>query len=91
VLPNGVDDTKISAMTATLLSLSERATIEMKKGNFEQLFIKGSEGYLIVMQAGLSAVLTISTTNDVRLGLILLDCKRACKKIAKSFSNDDDE
>ena len=85
-LPKSVDETKISAMTATLLSLSERALIEMRTGEFAQLHIKGSAGYLFVMQAGLNAVLTVSTTNDVRLGLILLDCKRTCEKIAKSFN-----
>ena len=91
VLPKSVDETKISAMTATLLSLSERAIIDMGKGNFHQLDIKGSEGNLLVMQAGLSAVLTVSTTNDIKLGLILLDCKRACEKIAKLFLNKDDD
>jgi len=35
------------------------------------------------MQAGPNAVLTVSTTKDVRLGLIFLDCKRTCEKIAK--------
>lgn len=91
VLPNSVDETKISAMTATLLSLSERAIIDMRKGNFHQLHIKGSEGNLIVMQAGLSAVLTVSTTNDIRLGLILLDCKRTCENIAKLLLNESDK
>jgi len=90
-LPQNVDETRISAMTAALLSLSERAIIEMRKGNFDQLHIKGSEGYLIVMQAGLNAVLTVSTTKDVRLGLILLDCSRMCEKIAKLFRGEDDE
>jgi predicted regulator of Ras-like GTPase activity (Roadblock/LC7/MglB family) len=82
-LPQGVDETRIAAMTAALLSLSERAIIEMGKGDFDQLYIKGSEGYLLVMQAGPNAVLTVSTTKDVRLGLILLDCRRTCEKIAK--------
>ena len=91
VLPKSVDETKISAMTATLLSLSERAIIDMRKGNFHQLHIKGSEGNLLVMQAGLSAVLTISTTNDIKLGLILLDCKRVCEKINKLILNEDDD
>ena len=90
-LPKSVDETKISAMTATLLSLSERAIIDMRKGDFHQLHIKGSEGNLIVMQAGLNAVLTVSTTNDIKLGLILLDCRRACEKIVKLFLNDDDD
>lgn len=82
-LPQGVDETRIAAMTAALLSLSERAVIEMEKGEFEQLYVKGGEGYLLVLQAGPNAVLTVSTTKDVRLGLIFLDCKRTTEKIAK--------
>ena len=90
-LPQSVDETRIAAMTAALLSLSEKAIIEMKKGNFNQLHIKGSEGYLIVMQAGLNAVLTVSTTKDVRLGLILLDSRRTCEKIENLFRGEDEE
>ena len=90
-LPNNVDETKFSAMTATLLSLSETAIVEMKKGIFNQLFIKGSDGYLIVMQAGTNAVLTISTTIYVKLGLVLLDCKYAIKDIKNIFLHDKDK
>jgi len=75
-LPQGVDETRISAMTAALLSLAERTVIEMKKGEFEQLYVKGSDGYLLLLQAGPNAVLIVSTTKDVRLGLIFLDTKR---------------
>ena len=81
-LPQGVDETRIAAMTAALLSLSERAVIEMEKGEFDQLYVKGTEGYLLVLQAGPNAVLTVSTSKDVRLGLIFLDCRRTCEKIA---------
>ncbi len=81
-LPQGVDETRIAAMTAALLSLSERAVIEMEKGEFDQLYVKGTDGYLLVLQAGPNAVLTVSTTKDVRLGLIFLDCRRTCEKIA---------
>ena len=82
-LPQGVDETRIAAMTAALLSLAERSVIEMEKGEFDQLYVKGSDGYLLVLQAGPNAVLTVSTTKDVRLGLIFLDCKRTCEKIAR--------
>ena len=82
-LPQGIDETRIAAMTAALLSLAERSVIEMEKGEFEQLYVRGNEGYLLVLQAGPNAVLTVSTTKDVRLGLIFLDCKRTTEKIAK--------
>lgn len=74
---------RIFAMTAALHSLAERAVHEMEKGDYEQLYVKGSNGYLLVLAAGPNAVLTVSTTSDVRLGLIFLDCKRTTEKIAK--------
>jgi len=70
-LPQGVDETRIAGMTSALLSLSERAIIEMGRGDFDQLYIKGREGYLLVMQAGPKAVLMVSTTKDVRLGFLV--------------------
>lgn len=78
-----VDETRIAAMTAAILSLAERAIHEMNKGDFENILVKGTEGYLLVLQAGRNAVLTVSTTSDIRLGLILLDAKRTCDRIAK--------
>ncbi|MHA1321075.1 MAG: roadblock/LC7 domain-containing protein [Promethearchaeota archaeon] len=86
-----IDETRVAAMTAALLSLSEKAIIEMGKGDFDQLYIKGSEGYLLVMQAGPNVILIVSTTKDVRLGLILLDCRRACEKIAQIDGDFDDD
>ena len=82
-LPQGIDETRIAAMTAALLSLAERAIQEMSQGDFEQVYVKGTNGYLLVLAAGQNAVLTVSTTKDVRLGLIFLDCKRTCEKIAR--------
>lgn len=81
--PPNVDESRIAAMTATLLNLSKKAMVEMNKGIFDETYIKGSEGYLLVMQAGQNAILIVSIKKDARLGLILLDCRRICEKIAK--------
>lgn len=83
LMPESSDETRMAAMTAAMLSLGERAALEMNKGALEQILIRGEDGYLIVMSAGMNAVLTVSATRDVKLGLIFLDCKRACEKIAK--------
>jgi len=69
-LPQGVDETKIAGMTGALLSLSERAIIEMGRGDFDQLYIKGSKGYLLVMQVGPKAVLLVSTTKNAKIGFL---------------------
>ncbi|MHA1720928.1 MAG: roadblock/LC7 domain-containing protein [Promethearchaeota archaeon] len=82
-LPPEVDETRIAAMTAAILSLAERAAQEFSKGLFEQVFVRGQNGYVLTMAAGPNAVLTISTSKNVKLGLIFLDTKRTCDKISK--------
>ncbi|MFX0029654.1 MAG: roadblock/LC7 domain-containing protein [Candidatus Hermodarchaeota archaeon] len=83
VLPDNVDGITVAVMTAALLSLAESAIALMKSGDFEQLFIRGKDGYLLVVPAGPNGVLSVHTTRDVRLGLIYLDCMRVSEQIAK--------
>jgi predicted regulator of Ras-like GTPase activity (Roadblock/LC7/MglB family) len=82
-LPTDVDEAKVAAMTAAMLTLGEKAAIELGKGNLEQVNVKGVDGWLLVVQAGMNACLTVSTTANAKLGLIFLDMKRAADKIAK--------
>ena len=82
ILPRGYNETRISAMVATLLSISERTVIDMEIGEFKQIYIKGLDGYLLVFEAE-SAVLAVSTTIKVKLGLIFLECERASVEITK--------
>ncbi len=70
-------------MTATLLSLGERSVLEMKRGRLDEIIVKGGKGYIIVISVGLNAVLTITTNNKCKLGLILFECKKASKKLQK--------
>ena len=69
-LPQGVDETKFSAITAALLSISKATILEMRKMEFEELYVKGSDGCLLILQIGSKAVLAVSTTVDIKLGLI---------------------
>jgi len=81
-LPTDVDEAKVAAMTAAMLTLGEKAAMELGKGELEQVNIKGVNGWLLVVQAGLNACLTVSTTANAKLGLIFLDMKRAAEKVA---------
>ena len=82
-LPTDVDEAKVAAMTAAMLTLGEKAAIELGKGNLEQVNVKGVDGWLLVVQAGMNACLTVSTTANAKLGLIFLDMKRAGEKVAQ--------
>ncbi|MFX0008502.1 MAG: roadblock/LC7 domain-containing protein [Candidatus Hermodarchaeota archaeon] len=81
-----VDEVKISTIAATLFSLSNMALDDMTLGEFKELFIKGKEGYLLVFQAGSSVIFMVSTSIDIKLGLIIIECKQICKRIMKIFS-----
>ena len=81
-LPTDVDEAKVAAMTAAMLTLGEKAAMELGKGELEQVNIKGINGWLLVVQAGMNACLTVSTTANAKLGLIFLDMKRAAERVA---------
>ena len=82
-LPTDVDEAKVAAMTAAMLTLGEKAAMELGKGELKQVIIEGNEGWLLAVQAGLNACLTVSTTGQAKLGLIFLDMKRAADKIGE--------
>lgn len=76
-LPQGVEEDRVSAMSAAMLSLGERIASELGRGGLEQVFIKGERGYVILMSVGEEAVLTALARQQAKLGLIFLDIRRA--------------
>jgi predicted regulator of Ras-like GTPase activity (Roadblock/LC7/MglB family) len=82
-LPTDVDEAKLAAITAAMLTLGEKAAVELGKGNLEQVNVKGVNGWILVIQAGMNACLTVSTTANAKLGLVFLDMKRAAEKVAQ--------
>ena len=78
-----IEETRFAAMTAAMLSLGERVSTELNKGLLKKIFVEGEHGYIVSMQAGENAVLTVSATTDTKLGLLFLDMQRSTEKIAK--------
>jgi predicted regulator of Ras-like GTPase activity (Roadblock/LC7/MglB family) len=75
-LPAGIEDDRVSAMSAAMLSLGERIASELRRGELEQVNVRGDNGYVILTSVGEEAVLTVLARKDARLGLILLDVNR---------------
>ena len=80
-LPQGVEEDRVSAMSAAILSLGERIASELGRGSLEQVYIKGEKGYVVLMSVGEEAVLTALAREQAKLGLIFLDMSRAVKEL----------
>ncbi len=83
VLPQGLDEDRVGAMSAAMLSLGDRTAQELGRGELEQVLIKGNHGYVLMTYAGAEAVLTVMAKPNAKLGLIFLDVKRAAENVAK--------
>lgn len=82
VLPAALDEDRMGAMSAAMISLGDRTAQELNRGGLEQVLIKGDEGYVLMAYAGEEAVLTVLAKSNAKLGLIFLDVKRAAESIA---------
>ncbi len=82
-LPPHVQEDRLAAMSAALLTLGERAAQNLGKGELAQVFVEGSQGHVILMSAGTSAVLVAVTSPDAKAGLILFEMRKAAGQVQR--------
>jgi predicted regulator of Ras-like GTPase activity (Roadblock/LC7/MglB family) len=82
-LPQDVEEDRVSAMSAAMLSLGERIAGELGRGGLEQVCIRGSAGYVLVTAVGQEAVLTALARENAKLGLIFLEMRRAAEQLER--------
>ena len=80
-LPADIEEDRVSAMSAAMLSLGERISSELGRGELEQVYVKGESGYVILNAIGEEAVLTVLARKNAKLGLIFLDISRAVETL----------
>lgn len=82
-LQQGVEEDRVSAMSAAMLSLGERISSELGRAGLEQVYIKGNAGSIVLTSVGDEAVLTALARHDAKLGLIFLEMRRAAEDLVK--------
>lgn len=75
-LPGGMDDERVSAMSAAMLSLGERIGAELARGTVDRIFVEGDKGYGILTNCGTDAVLLVLASEAAKQGLLMLEIKR---------------
>lgn len=86
-LPEGFSEDRVSAMSAAMLSLGEQISKEMARGPLEQLYTKGTEGYVVLMAVGSEAVLTTLIKPEAKLGILLLELRRTADDLLNIFQD----
>jgi len=81
-LPTGVEEDRVSAMSAAMLSLGERIASELGRGVLDEVYVKGENGYVVLRAVGEEAVLTVLARQQTKLGLLFLDMRRASEDLA---------
>lgn len=82
-LPPDVEEDRVSAMSAAMLSLGERIAGELGRGLLDQVYVRGASGYVILSAVGEEAVLTVLARQDAKLGLVFLDMRRAAEDLIR--------
>ena len=76
-----IEEDRVSAMSAAMLSLGERIASELGRGILEQVYIRGKQGFVVLMAIGEHAVLTVLAREQAKLGLLFLDMRRAVEDL----------
>lgn len=82
-LPAEVEEDRVSAMSAAMLSLGERIATELGRSTLEQVYIRGAHGFVILTSVGEEAVLTALAREQAKLGLIFLEMRRAAEDLTR--------
>jgi predicted regulator of Ras-like GTPase activity (Roadblock/LC7/MglB family) len=83
LLQADIEEDRVAAMSAAMLSLGERIAGELRRGVLDQVYIHGDSGYVMLMAVGDEAVLTSLAREGAKLGLIFLDMRRAAEDLEK--------
>lgn len=84
-LPAAMDEDRVAAMSAALLSLGERATIGLGRGELSQVFIEGENGTVFLVSADGEAVLVAVAAKGAKTGLMLYEVKRSAGRVADAL------
>lgn len=84
-LPDGMNEDRVAAMSAALLSLGERAADGLGRGGLAQVSIEGEDGSVHLLAAGEEAVLVAVAAAGAKAGLVLFELRRTAAELGNEL------
>ncbi|HTR70483.1 MAG TPA: roadblock/LC7 domain-containing protein [Mycobacteriales bacterium] len=89
-LPATMDEDRVAAMSAALLSLGERAAEGLGRGGLNQVYIEGDSGTVFLVSADDEAVLVAVAAAGAKVGMMLYEVRRAAQVVAETLRSEPD-
>lgn len=80
-LSGAMDEERVAAMSAAMLSLGERIGVELARGAIDRIYIEGEEGFSILTSCGQDAVFLVLANRSAKQGILLLEIKRVVTEL----------
>ncbi|HEY9796200.1 MAG TPA: roadblock/LC7 domain-containing protein [Leptolyngbyaceae cyanobacterium] len=80
-LPSEMDEDRVSAMSAAMLSLGDRIGKELARGEIDRIYVEGEEGFSILTSCGQDAVFLVLAGKAAKQGVLMLEIKRALTEL----------
>jgi predicted regulator of Ras-like GTPase activity (Roadblock/LC7/MglB family) len=84
-LPPSMDEDRVAAMSAALLSLGERAAQGLGRGELSQVYIEGDAGTVFLVSADDEAVLVAVAAKGAKVGMMLFEVRRTAAAVAEAL------
>jgi len=84
VMRDKVDQDRLGAMCASLLSLGDKTSSELARGNLKQVLIEGDNGCVLIVQIGQSAVLAVVSKPTSKLGMVFNEARKIAREIEQA-------
>src|SRR5262245_34251917 len=88
-LPQSMDEDRVAAMSAALLSLGERAAQGLGRGELSQVYIEGDSGTVFLVSADDEAVLVAVAAKGAKVGMMPFRACRAAAAVAAALPADE--
>ncbi|NEP19551.1 MAG: diacylglyceryl transferase [Leptolyngbya sp. SIO4C1] len=80
-LPSNMDEERVAAMSAAMLSLGERISDELNRGKIEKISVEGQQGHCVLASCGDDAVLLVLANQAAKQGILTLAIKQAVTEL----------
>lgn len=80
------NEDRMAAMSAAMLSVSDRMAENLLGGSTNRVMIQNDLGYVIVSSVSDDMLLTVVTCSDAKLGMIFHDINNFAKKLQSSVA-----